>query len=164
MQEVTTHSNLKDTRPQTRHYFDYSLLETILSPFGGDLWPYNLKWVCNWLAPGLKEVKPEGGFAPQPPNSAPPPIPVSGLWTEVGSGDLRTSQAVNFSQECHRNSVSNAGFFVTHLQHEALKHHPLWFGWTGQNGFKVGLFRLILPSLTWRVELPSCDWGCSAWK
>lgn len=30
---------------------------------------------------------------------------------------------MNFSQECHRNLVSNEGFFVAYLQHEVLKNH-----------------------------------------
>lgn len=30
---------------------------------------------------------------------------------------------MNFSQEFHRNLVSNEGFFVAYLQHETLKNH-----------------------------------------
>lgn len=42
-QEVKTHFNLKNPRPQTGHYVDYSLLRTILPPLRGDLCPYNIK-------------------------------------------------------------------------------------------------------------------------
>lgn len=67
-----------------------------------------------------------------PQHTQPPPVsrpPSSPVWVmssaEQGSEEQRTSQAMNSSQECHRNFHSEDGFSVSHLQYETFKTHPL---------------------------------------